>query len=300
MNNIKSPSEPEPLRVCYFGTYRQNYSRNRMMIAGLRINGVEVIECHETLWHGIEDRVNMTTGGWLRPSFWKRVIQTYLQLFKRYTQIGKYDILIIGYPGQFDVFLGRLLSWLRRKPLVWDVFMSIHLIALERGLEKQGNLTIKILKAIEWVGLRLPNLLIQDTYEYVAWFERTYGLQADRFQLVPTGADDRIFRPAAQPRPANAEFQVVYYGTFIPNHGVRQIIEAARLLAGEEEIKFELIGDGPDRLAAEALSQEYMLNNVRFLGWLEPPDLIRHAAQADVCVRHLAPQARWISHPPSG
>ena len=59
----------KPLRVCYFGTYRANYNRNQMMIAGLRLNGVEVIECHATLWHGIEDRVETTKGGWRKPAF---------------------------------------------------------------------------------------------------------------------------------------------------------------------------------------------------------------------------------------
>ena len=122
------------LRICYFGTYRTNYSRNQMMVAGLRLNGVEVIECHEKLWYGIEDRIETTSGGWKKPSFWWRIFKTYALLLKRYYKIENYDILVVGYPGQFDVFLARILSWLRRKPLVWDIFMSIHLIALERNL----------------------------------------------------------------------------------------------------------------------------------------------------------------------
>ena len=52
------------MRVCYFGTYRVRYSRNQIMIEGLRRNGVEVIECHEELWRGIEDRVEVASGGW--------------------------------------------------------------------------------------------------------------------------------------------------------------------------------------------------------------------------------------------
>ena len=51
-----------------------------MMIAGLQLNGVEVIECHEKLWQGIEDRVSATSGGWLRPTFWARFLKTYLNL----------------------------------------------------------------------------------------------------------------------------------------------------------------------------------------------------------------------------
>ena len=50
------------LCVCYFGTCRENYSRNQIMVEGLRRNGVEVIECHEKLWEGIEDRVQAASG----------------------------------------------------------------------------------------------------------------------------------------------------------------------------------------------------------------------------------------------
>src|SRR4030065_2574063 len=131
-----------PLRVCYFGTYRENYSRNQMMITGLRLNGVIVDECHETLWHGIEDRVRAASGGWMRPSFWGRILSTYLRLIRHYLQVGDYDVMMVGYPGQMDVFIARILTWLKHKPLVWDVFMSIYLIAVERGLDKRNRFGI--------------------------------------------------------------------------------------------------------------------------------------------------------------
>ncbi|MCB0186669.1 MAG: glycosyltransferase, partial [Caldilineaceae bacterium] len=55
---------------------------------------------------------------------------------------------------------------------------------------------------------------------------------------------------------------VIYYGTFIPNHGVLTIVEAARYLASEPTIQLVLIGQGPDRAAAEALAQRYNLPNI--------------------------------------
>jgi len=73
-------TEP-PLRVCYFGTYRADYSRNQIMIEGLRRSGVTVFECHEQLWRNIEDRVQVASGGWLQPRFWWRLLSTYWQLF---------------------------------------------------------------------------------------------------------------------------------------------------------------------------------------------------------------------------
>jgi len=277
-------SNRTPLRVCYFGTYRAEYSRNQIMIEGLRRAGVEVIECHATLWHGIEDRIQTTSGGWLRPAFWRRVLQTYVQLLKRYRQVGTYDILIVGYPGQFDVFLARLLTWLRRKPLVWDIFMSIYLVALERGLDKRSRFTIGLLRHLEWAACRLPDRLILDTSEYVTWFGKTHGIPTQRFRLVPTGADDRVFHPIPSPMPENRAFRVIYYGTFIRNHSVEHIVEAARLLADDPSIQFEFIGDGPEREKAQEIANRYHLGNVTFVEWLEKAELVKRMAQADVCL----------------
>lgn len=274
-----------PLRVCYFGTYRDEYSRNRILMEGLRRNGVQVIECHERLWDGIEDRVQTVQGGWKSLRFWRRIATTYTRLLRRYWQLGgAYDVLVVGYPGQLDVFLARLLSWLHRKPLVWDIFMSIYLIALERGLDKRSRLGVALLRWLEWLACRLPDQLIIDTAAYAAWFEETHGVSASRFGLVPTGADDRLFYPVPPSAEKSDRFTLLYYGTFIPNHGVLIIVEAAALLADDPSVHFEMIGDGPDRAAAMALAQEKKLANVTFIGWLEPEELRQHIANADICL----------------
>lgn len=273
-----------PLRVCYFGTYRANYARNRIMIEGLRRNGVDVIECHEKLWDGIEDRVETVGGGWKRPRFWWRMLRTYSQLVRQYLNVIDHDIVVVGYPGQFDVFIAALVSRLRGTPLVWDIFMSIYLISIERGLDTKSPAAVTLLRWIERLACRLPDLLILDTEEYVNWFDRTHGVPAERFRLVPTGADSRIFQPATSRQEHNGLFRAAYYGTFIPNHGVEYIIEAAHLLADDPTIRLELIGRGPDRDTAQTLASRYGLNNVDFVDWLEPAALRQRIAEVDVCL----------------
>jgi glycosyltransferase involved in cell wall biosynthesis len=273
-----------PLTCCYFGTYRENYSRNQMMIAGLRLNEVSVIECHETLWHGIEDRIQTVTGGWMKPSFWWRFLSTYWRLLRKINTIGDFDILIVGYPGQFDVFLAKVISWFKHKPLVWDIFMSIYLISVERGLEESNNFTIKLMHHIEGLAVKLPNLLILDTNEYVQWFTQNYGIVSERFRLVPTGADNRIFHPMRNDPTGSEEFQVLYAGTFIPNHGVLYIVEAAGYLKGEANIIIKLIGNGPDLEKAKRLVDQNQLTNVRFIEWMEKQELVKQYSQADICL----------------
>jgi glycosyltransferase involved in cell wall biosynthesis len=279
MPEIPPTESARSLRVCYFGTYRSEYSRNRIMMEGLRRVGVEVIECHEQLWRGITDRVEAASGGWMRPGFWWRLVKAYLRLIHKHKHIPDYDLMLVGYPGQLDVFLARRLSRQRGVPLVWDVFMSIYLIAVERDLEQRSRLSVNLLKTLEGRALRLPDLLILDTAEYVTWFQKTYGIAPERFRLVPTGADERVY----QPQPANRQdndFRVIYYGTFIPNHGVEQMIEAAGLLADEPNIHFAFIGDGPEREKAQARAQQLNLS-VEFVPWMEPEALASRAAQAD-------------------
>lgn len=270
----------ESLRVLYFGTYREEYSRNRILIEGLRQNGVQVIECHETLWRSIEDRVQLASGGWRHPEFWQRAIRAYLQLLKKYFRSGDYDVMVVGYPGPTDIFLGWLLSRLKRRPLCWDILMSIYLVAMERKLDRFSPFTIRMLSWIEWVASRLPDRLVLESPEYVQWFCEQYHLSPDRFGLVPLGTNlDFIPPPAEKP---DEIFRVVYFGSFIPNHGVEKMVGAARELAGDEMIQFEMIGTGPELDRVKAQAAKAGLENVTFLGWLDQDQFSRHLANADI------------------
>jgi len=281
------------VKVCYFGTYRSEYSRNRIMIEGLRLAGVEVIEVQEVLWKNIDDRIQTASGGWARVSFWVRLFSTYLHLIRRYFRTEDHDLVIVGYPGQLDVYFARILSWIRQKPLVWDIFMSIYLISIERGLDRQHSLSIILLRWLEKTATHLPDRLILDTKQYIDWFFKVHGVPSKRFRLVPTGADDRIYHPIPIIKENNELFRVVYFGTFIPNHLVETIIEAARLLKNNSSIFFELIGTGPDKLLCEILAEKYDLTNLVFIDWLPEIELVTHINMGDVVlgVFGLTPQS---------
>lgn len=277
-----SQYKPRHLRICYFGTYRANYERNRLMIDRLRLCGFEVIPCHAALWQGYEDRQQIASGGWKNPSFWWRAIKAYLTLLSEYHKIGDYDVMMIGYPGQLDVPLGRLLSILRGKPLIWDVLMSLYLIASERHLDKKSPLTIKIIHWLEKTSMRMPDLFIIDTPTYAEWYQKEYKIQEEKIRLLPLGADDRLFRPSLNPRKNDSRFVCLYYGSYIPNHGVPVIVQAANNLVDHPEIYFEFIGAGIDRPKAEQMAHKFGLRNVAFIDWLDKDKLVQKIAECDV------------------
>lgn len=254
------------------------------MISALESVGVNVTICHETLWHSIEDRENVTAGGWRSPKFWWRVIRTYIKLIYKSFSIGKFDIMILGYPGQFDVFFAKIICSLKKKPLVWDVFMSIYLVAIERNLAESRHSAVNMLKRIEGKALSIPSLLIQDTRQYVDWFFNTYAVESNRFRLIPTGADDRIFKPSAQAEVKKDKFRVLYYGTFIANHGLDQILEAAKILLSRDEIEFLFIGEGPEKSRIVQKAKKEKLTNVTFMDWCSQVELVGQIGLADICL----------------
>jgi glycosyltransferase involved in cell wall biosynthesis len=264
----------------------------------LRRSGVSVHECHVPLWHGVDDRVQVASGGWKHPVFFARVLRAYWQLVRQHHALGDYDLMVLGYPGQVDVPLARILSWLRRKPLVLDLFMSIFLIAEERGLTAKHPVTGRLINRFEKWACHRPDMLIKDTPEYVDWCEQVFGLEPSRFRLVPTGADDRVYAPAPPPQTRDGGFRVLYYGTYIPNHGLPYIVDAARLLQDHTDLTFEMIGDGPLRPEIEAQVKEHSLENVIMEGWMDRAELATRVAAADLCLGAFGhtPQSMMTVH----
>jgi glycosyltransferase involved in cell wall biosynthesis len=270
------------MRVCYFGTYRAEYNRNKIMISALESAGVDVAICHENLWYSIEDRENVTAGGWRSPKFWLRVFVAYTRLLWNYTKIGDYDVMVVGYPGQIDIFLARFLSNLQSKPLVLDVLISLYLVSKERGLEHRKYSATKFLKYLEQKSLIKPDLLLLDTQAFAGWFEKNLKISGDRFKVVPIGADDKIFFPRPEVVKDPQNFVVLYYGTFIPNHGIKTIMEAAAKLEKFPDIRIVMIGDGPERKWAEAYVASNNLLRVSFIDWIPQQELAVEISKADV------------------
>ena len=276
-------SPERPLRVCYFGTYRASYTRNQIMLKGLQAQpDVAVHVCHATLWHGIEDRVRQASGGWRSPAFWGRVVAAYRQLLRAHAALPEYDVMLIGYPGQFDAFLGRRLAHGRARPVALDILMSLHLVAEERGLVAAHPTTGRLLFQLERAGLRRPDRLIAENPEYRDYIAAKYGLPVERFRCVPHGADESVFHPRPI-HPPEDHFRVTYHGGYLPSHGMDAIIGAAALLR-DEPVRFEFYGSGPEKERIVNKACELKLENVTFHGFVEQDELLDGLAAAHVCL----------------
>lgn len=140
----------ETPRICMFGTYEAEYDRNRILLRGLRDAGVEVHECHSPVWETMRFKTSALKGPLQYVGTALKLLFAYVRLSFRYLLAPPHDIVLVGYLGHFDVLPARLLSWLRRKPLVFDAFVSLYDTSVaDRQVFEPDSLAAKLLRFID-------------------------------------------------------------------------------------------------------------------------------------------------------
>jgi len=250
------------LTACYFGIYKSTYTRNRVLIQGLRENDVEVIECNTR-----------------EQSFRK-----YGQLIKRYWSIRKQiDIIVVGFPGHTIMPLAWVLAKLSSKKIVFDVFVSLYdsIILDRKSYSKYSLASLKYI-FFDWISCQLSDMIISETNAYTNYFVKTFKINKNKFRRIFIGADDSILYPRERKYP-NKEFLVHFHGTYLRIKGIPNIIKAANILK-DENVRFKLIGKLGTYQEAMDLVKEFNLKNVEFVDFMPYEKLAEHMTQADICL----------------
>jgi glycosyltransferase involved in cell wall biosynthesis len=273
------------VRICYFGTFDADYVRNQVIIAGLRIQGADVVVCHVPFWEDTAHKVRETTKGLLNPHLWVHLLRIYIQLVRQYLKVGAYDVMIVGYAGHIDMLLARILTWVAHKPLVFDAFLSLHeTIVEDRGLAGRRSLMSAATWTLERLDCLLADLILMDTRANAQDMAARYHIPEHKLRHLWVGVLEDYVR-SVPPREAGRPFTVLYFGKFIPLHGIEYILQAAQVLGENSDIRFEFIGDGQTYQALRDLAERLRLSNI-YWGphWLPPQALAQRIAQADVCL----------------
>ena len=286
-----------PLRVVLWGTCDTGKPRVRILRDGLRANGVDVVECRVDIWSAIQDKSQLKGASrWI--GLLARVVLAYPALIWRYLRLPRHDWVLLGYPAIPDIFVIRLFAWLRGSPVAMDWFLSAYDTVVEdRKLVGKRHPLAWVLWGVEWMAVRLADVVFMDTRAHAARMEAMFGLQAGACGRVWVGVEDSVFDgssvaangPSGQVAPMQvapmqvAPMKVLFYGQFIPLHGLSTIIEAARELR-DEPIDWLLIGRGQESERVQAMLREVPLARVSLLEWVEYEDLLGHIHDADVCL----------------
>ena len=144
------------MRVLYFGTYERTYPRNAQVISCLRGAGVEVIERHEPVWDGREQK--WTAG----PGAAARLALAEARLARR--PRDTFDAVIVGYPGHLDLPAAKRAA--RGRPVVFNPLVSLaDTLVDDRRRFRPCSLPARALAAIDRHALRSADLVVADTEE---------------------------------------------------------------------------------------------------------------------------------------
>ena len=250
------------MTICYFGDYDPNYARNRVLIKGLKENGVKILECR-----------SQNCG-----------LAKYWELHKKHQTLeDNYDILIVGQSFKSRlVWLAKLLS---NKKIVWDAFYSFY----DKYVFDSGLISPKSLKAgyywrTEKLACRWADLILLDANEHIKYFSCEFGVPESRFVRVLVGTDIETGKmPSAEKK--EGVFLVHFHGKYIPLQGVKYIIEAAKILQEKDAaIRFNLIGSGQTYADDRRLADDLGVKNINFIGRVAFGQLPKFIQEADICL----------------
>ena len=247
------------MRVLYFGLYDPDYARNRVLISGLKKNGVDVIELRR------------------KPSRFNII-----KLFFDYLRLKeKFDVMVVGFPGQEVMFLAK---WLTLKPIIFDVFTSHYGgYILDRHKYSPNSIKARYYKFLDKWSCRLANVVLLDTEAHISFFVKEFGLDKAKFRRLFVGTDPGLFYPREEFKEKRKIFLVHFHGYYIPLQGVKYIIRAAKILENYN-VQFNLIGQGQTYPDDFKLAQRIGAQNINFIEPVSRHILAEYINKADVCL----------------
>lgn len=249
--------------VLFISGRERTYTRNAVILRGLRENGVNVIEC--------------TSEAKSYPIRYAACMKEFLQ-----QREGDYDIILVGFFGQP---LMPIIRSLTSKPILLDAFLSAYdTMCFDRKKVKPDSLVGKFFYYLDKTACERADKILLDTNAHAEYFIRTFGINKDKFQSVFVGADDVLFYPRSSTSARKDKFTVFYYGSYLPLQGIDTIIRAAKKLENYSDIKFELIGTGPERHYIDKLSTNLNTTNISFHNWVPYTSLPSAITNADLCL----------------
>ncbi|MDH4318505.1 MAG: glycosyltransferase, partial [Desulfobulbaceae bacterium] len=266
-------------------TYDTGKPRNRIILEGLHKSGVEITRCQADIWSGVEDKSQVRAIG-SKIIFLTRWLLSYPSLIFRYLTLPRHDVVFVGYLGQLDVLVLWPFAKLRKNPIAWDAFISLYdTVVCDRKMVSPRHPLAFLLYWWEWLACRAADLVILDTRSHADFFVDKFHIPREKTTAVPVGAEENRFYPRVGPDGTNKrhETTVLFYGQFIPLHGIATIIEAARLMRNDE-VRWIIIGSGQEEEKIRAMLREDPLSKMEWLPWVPYEQLIDRIAEADICL----------------
>lgn len=270
------------MKIIFWGTYDKSKPRIRILLKGLSQATVDVKECHFSIWEKIEDKSQISSKFRL-ITISLRLLLAYPLLLCRLFALPRPDVLVVAYPALVDVFVALIYAKMFKIPIVWDVFISMYnTIVEDRKILPPKSLLARLIFVLEKLALNSVDCVVLDTKTHATYLAQKYNIDNSRVSFAYVGVESRVF-PSKKCTKQHSPLRLLFYGQFIPLHGIEKIIQAAEKM-GVAEYSWTLIGKGQE---AEIISQMLAakpIENLRWIPWVKYDELIQYIHNSDICL----------------
>ena len=274
-------------KLCIYGCFKDSelYPRNRVLIRTLSDFFDESVEIRPT--KRSDQNTLETPSSIFRKifSFFGSSLKTLISLLKNQREISNVDLYFVPYPSYLDIFILRLFTSRRKRRIAIDSFLCLHdTIVRDRKILKPNGIAARAIHLLEKNVLQKADLVFIDTEQQKSLLVEDYKLKANKIIATPLGIDEYTWTELPT-LPLTHQFEVLFWGTFIPLHGVDIIVDAARILVDRNRnITIKLIGDGQ---TAEDIAQKIKKKPIETLVWrreLVDAKTLRSQAEQAHCI----------------
>ncbi len=194
-------------------------------------------------------------------------------------------------PPIFQVAAAWLLARLKRARFLMEVRDLWPAFAIAVGVLHNPTL----IRLSEWLERFLYRHADRVMVNSPGFLEHVRSRGARQVELVPNGADPRMFDPTLDGSPfrqahgLEGRFVALYAGAHGMSNDLGRLLEAARLLQDQPNIAIVLLGDGKEKSALLQQSAQMGLANVFFLPPVPKSGMSLALAGCDACIGILKP-----------
>jgi glycosyltransferase involved in cell wall biosynthesis len=254
-----------PIRVLYFAVEDFTYPRNVRIRNYLESRNAEI------------DVVVRAFGGSKKREYF-----SLLQAGIRHRR--SYDLVVLSEFSSNAFPISWLTARLNGAVHVVDFFVGKYETLVEdRGSVSARSWKARLIRILDSAAIRSADIAFSDT-----------AVRADAFQQLGGGRTSVLNLPVGAPswtgdasppmsRDANSPLRVVYYGHYIPLHGVDTLVDALIIANKSHEVQATMIGDGTSKADLEAkVARAGLEGRIEFKGYQAPDDLMRYVSECDV------------------
>ena len=184
-----------------------------------------------------------------------------------------YQVIHVHSVPDFEVFAAFIPRLMGAK-----IILDIHDLVPEFYASKfkvgERSLIFRTLVLLEKLSIAFSSHVIISNH---LWYEKLIrrSVRPEKCTAIINYPDPSIFAPRPRPASPNGEFLMCYPGTLNWHQGLDLAVEAVALLRDRApNVKFLIVGDGPDREKLRSMIQEHRLEDRVFLKGFIPMEQV--------------------------